>query len=203
MAQDHELSTAWTFDRRGGGLIDEYIVESEEYLGIGSGSFSYLNGTLYVNTFSLDAYRASIAAHRWPVTGSAPFCPHRPDALPLYDGSLRPAAGQTQVSDPFGLPVELALPLETAFFAAAGAYAENSAECITLTPRGRYLLVIMMREFFSSINRVRDQARQSLGESSVESPGQVLAKSKLEAEAARQFLPDPPGGSSPAGPPWC
>ena len=56
--------TAWTFSRKGGGLIDEYIVESEEYVGIGSGSFSYLNGTLYVNTFSLDAYRQFIARAR-------------------------------------------------------------------------------------------------------------------------------------------
>jgi len=81
----------------------------------------------------------------------------------------------------FGLPVELALPLETAFFSAAGAYAENSAECITLTPRGRYLLVIMMREFFSSINRVRDQARQAITDSDSETSPKVLSESKAKA----------------------
>jgi coproporphyrinogen III oxidase-like Fe-S oxidoreductase len=181
MARDHELSTAWTFDRRGGGLIDEYIVESDEYLGIGSGSFSFLNGSLYVNTFSLDAYRAAIAAHRWPVTGMRRFA--RLDQMryrfmmALFGLRLDKRKFQAQ----FGLPVELALPLETAFFIAAGAYAENSSDAITLTPRGRYLLVIMMREFFSSINRVRDQARQSISETGVETPHNILSESKAKA----------------------
>jgi coproporphyrinogen III oxidase-like Fe-S oxidoreductase len=43
---------------------------------VGSGSFSYLNGTLYVNTFSLDAYRQFIAARKAPITGCA--APARP-----------------------------------------------------------------------------------------------------------------------------
>jgi menaquinone C8-methyltransferase len=68
----------------------------------------------------------------------------------------------------FGLPIELALPMEMAFFTATRAFAENSAKVITLTPRGRYLLVIMMREFFSSVNRVRDQARQIVAKSTPE-----------------------------------
>jgi hypothetical protein len=51
-----------------------------------------------------------------------------------------------------------------AFFQANGAFAENTPEAITLTPHGRYLLVVMMREFFSGINRIRDQARQAVQE---------------------------------------
>jgi menaquinone C8-methyltransferase len=181
MAQDHELSTAWTFDRRGGGLIDEYIVASEEYLGIGSGSFSYLNGTLYVNTFSLDAYRASIAAHHWPVTGVRRFARNDQMRYRFMMELFGLRLDKRKFQNTFGLSVERALPLETAFFAAAGAYAENSADSITLTPRGRYLLVIMMREFFSSINRVRDQARQAVGESGVGTARPVLSETKSEA----------------------
>jgi hypothetical protein len=49
-----------------------------------------------------------------------------------------------------------------AFFQVSGAFAENTPEVITLTPHGRYLLVVMMREFFSGINRIRDQARQAM-----------------------------------------
>jgi hypothetical protein len=59
--------------------------------------------------------------------------------------------------------IELALPAELAFFRLNGAFDQDDAEAITLTPTGRYLLVVMMREFFSGINRVRDQARQSSG----------------------------------------
>jgi menaquinone C8-methyltransferase len=56
---------------RGGRLIDEYIVDHDEYVGIGSGSFSYLGGEIYANTFSLSHYRAAIeAGHR----ASMPAC---------------------------------------------------------------------------------------------------------------------------------
>jgi len=60
----------------------------------------------------------------------------------------------------FGAPVERCLPIEMLAFEKVGAFQTNNAEEITLTPRGRYLLVTLMREFFSSINRVRDQARR-------------------------------------------
>jgi coproporphyrinogen III oxidase-like Fe-S oxidoreductase len=163
MERDYELSTAWTFVKKGGGLIDEYIVNSEEYLGIGSGSFSYLNGHLYVNTFSLDAYHAAISARRWPVTGKRRF--GRLDQMryrfmmDLFGLRL----DKHRFQERFGRPVELALPLEMAFFSSAGAFAENSSKQITLTTRGRYLLVILMREFFSAMNFVRDQARGTAG----------------------------------------
>jgi coproporphyrinogen III oxidase-like Fe-S oxidoreductase len=175
LGREYELSTAWTFSRKGGGLIDEYIVESEEYVGIGSGSFSYLNGSLYVNTFSLDAYRKFIAANKSPVTGKRRF--YKTDQMryrfmmDLFGLKLDKHAWRRL----YGRSVERSLPLEMAFFQASGAFAENTSEYITLTPFGRYLLVVMMREFFSGINRIRDQARQTLlgledGESSTVRP---------------------------------
>ena len=33
---------------------------------------------------------------------------------------------------------------------------------LTLTPRGRYLMVVMMRQFFIGVNNLRDQARAAL-----------------------------------------
>jgi len=48
-----------------------------------------------------------------------------------------------------------------AFMKLAGAFERNDS-IITLTPKGRYLLVAMMREFFSAMNNVRDQARCAL-----------------------------------------
>ncbi len=158
----YQLSTAWTFSRQGGQLIDEYIIENEEYLGIGSGSFSYLNGALWVNTFSLERYRRAVAAQKSPIEGLRRFA--RVDRMryrflmELFGLRL----DKHRFLADFGVSVELGLPAEMAFFAAAGAFARNDSDALTLTPRGRYLLVVMMREFFSMINRVRDQARQSV-----------------------------------------
>jgi coproporphyrinogen III oxidase-like Fe-S oxidoreductase len=53
-------TSAWCFTRQGSGS-DEYIVAAENYVGVGSGAFSYLDGTLYTTTFSLAAYEKRIA----------------------------------------------------------------------------------------------------------------------------------------------
>ena len=42
------------------------------------------------------------------------------------------------------------------------AFANDTAEEVTLTQKGRYLIVAMMREFFVGINHIRDQMRANL-----------------------------------------
>jgi hypothetical protein len=64
----------------------------------------------------------------------------------------------------FGLSIERGLWVEMAFMQVNGAFATNDKKFITLTPRGRYLLVAMMREFFSQVDYVRDQGRHTLSE---------------------------------------
>ena len=73
MANDFIPLSAWTFARGGSSLIDEYIVDSEEYVGVGSGVFSYLDGSLYASTFSLREYDDLIAQGRMALTGVQPF----------------------------------------------------------------------------------------------------------------------------------
>ena len=38
----------------------------------------------------------------------------------------------------------------------------DNADELTLTPKGRYLVVVMMRQFFIGVNNLRDQARAAL-----------------------------------------
>ena len=44
--QGYQASTVWCFSK-GTRMIDEYIVDYEEYLGVGPGSFSYLDGNIF------------------------------------------------------------------------------------------------------------------------------------------------------------
>ena len=60
----------------------------------------------------------------------------------------------------FGMSVERGLPVEMGFMRACGAFATDNAD--TLTPKGRYLVVVMMRQFFIGVNNLRDQARAAL-----------------------------------------
>ena len=43
-----------------------------------------------------------------------------------------------------------------------GAFETDTDEELTLTPKGRYLVVAMMRQFFIGVNNLRDQARAVL-----------------------------------------
>lgn len=175
-----ELSTAWTFSRKGKSLIDEYIVKSEEYVGVGSGSFSYLNGTLLVNTFSLQSYQRWVSERQAPIAGKRRFSRLDQMRYRFMMDLFGLRLDKRQWERDFGKPIEHCLPLELLAFEKADAFAENTPEAITLTPRGRYLLVVLMREFFSSINRVRDQARRAVQSSeALRNPETRLSNAKI------------------------
>jgi len=143
-------------------MIDEYIVDHDEYVGVGSGSFSYLQGELYANSFSLRSYAGAIASGRLSVDARMPLgrverCRYRL-MMDLFGLRLDKKAFARET----GAPVERALWAEYLFLKAAGAFARDDAEVLELSETGRYLLVVMMREFFIGVNGVRDLARARL-----------------------------------------
>ncbi len=163
LSDSFEHATAWTFSRTGGGMIDEYIVDYEEYVGIGSGAFSYLDGRIYVNTFSLRQYAEAIEAGRQAVSLGCRRAALKDRMryrflMDLFGLELDKRAFERD----FGVAVERGLPLEVAFFRAAGAFARDDAEAFTLTEKGMYLTVAMMRTMFANLNSLRDRARAAL-----------------------------------------
>jgi len=157
-------TTAWTFSRRNADMIDEYIAEFEEYAAAGSGSFSYLDGAIYVNTFSLREYQQRIESGKMSVSLMQRFS--KADRMryrfmmELF--SLR--LDKQRFRRDFGVPVELGLWKEMTYLTLAGAFARNDDKEILLTPKGRYLVLAMMREFFSLMDTVRERARSLLPE---------------------------------------
>ncbi len=143
-------------------MIDEYVVNYEEYPAIGSGGITYLGSTLFVNTFSVVEYNQAIKAGRLSIMGKTEFglrdrMRYR-FMMQLFGLRLDKRAFKRD----FGVSVERGLPLEMAFMRASGAFATDDANELTLTPKGRYLMVVMMRQFFIGVNRLRDQARAAL-----------------------------------------
>ncbi|PKN99414.1 MAG: coproporphyrinogen dehydrogenase [Chloroflexi bacterium HGW-Chloroflexi-4] len=152
--------SAWTFVRKAAGMIDEYIVDSEEYVGIGSGSFSYLNGTLYVNHFSINQYSMAVHAGKLGVNACKKY-----DRLSQmrywFMMNLFGMDFDRQVfKKRFGIPIWAGLPLEMLFMTLTGSFQNQNPS--HLTRRGQYMSVVMMREFFSGVNNLRDLARKSL-----------------------------------------
>lgn len=158
----YQPMSVWTYSRKGAGLLDEYIVQYDEYVGTGSGSFSYLDGQLFVNTFSLNQYIQHIQAKHWPLAASRKFgkleqMQYR-FMMSLFDHKL----DKQKFRKDFGIPVEMGLWKEMVFMNLAGALTHEPNHILKLNPDWRYLLVVMMREFFAGVNTVRDQARQAL-----------------------------------------
>ncbi len=109
----HPVSS-WTFARGETGLIDEYIVDYEEYLGIGPGSFSYLDGVLYTNTFSLSEYDQRINAGQMSVAGMRRYGKTERMRYRFLMELFGLRLDKVKFEKDFGVPVEWGLPLEMA-----------------------------------------------------------------------------------------
>lgn len=146
----------------GSRMIDEYVVDYEEYPAIGSGGITYLGENLYVNTFSIKDYNAAIESGRMSLMGRKKFSKKQRMMYRFMMQLFGLRLDKKQFKRDFGCSVEWGLPEEMAFMTAVGAFATNNDEELTLTPKGRYLCVVMMRQFFIGVNNLRDQARATL-----------------------------------------
>lgn len=143
-------------------MIDEYVVDYEEYPAIGSGGITYLGSNLYVNTFSVADYNAAIESGRMSMMGKTTFSKRDRMRYRFMMQLFGLRLDKHEFERDFGCSVEAGLPVEMTFMIAAGAFATNDADELTLTPKGRYLTVVMMRQFFIGVNNLRDQARAAL-----------------------------------------
>ncbi|HYA14183.1 MAG TPA: coproporphyrinogen III oxidase family protein [Syntrophales bacterium] len=150
-------SSAWCFSKEAV-MIDEYIVDYDEYAGLGSGAIGYLNGICYANTFNIEEYIIRVKRGKMPITAFRSFLPK--DQL-RYDFLIKL----------FGMKMDIpslqkkyerifyrALWFNIVAFILAGALKYRSPYFL-LTRRGCYHWVIMMREFFIAVNNFRDFCR--------------------------------------------
>jgi coproporphyrinogen III oxidase-like Fe-S oxidoreductase len=154
----YDFSSAWCFSRKES-LIDEYVVDFEEYAGLGSGAIGYLYGTCYSNTFDIEGYIASLEKGLLPLQASRTFGLHDQMSydflMKLFSTKLDIAALQKKYDGKF----LKTMWKEIAAFEIVRAF-RYFPPYLHLTPRGRYLWVIMMREFFIAVNNFRAYCRK-------------------------------------------
>lgn len=149
----YRFSSAWCFSRQDA-MIDEYIVDYDEYAGLGSGSIGYLNGRCYANTFDIRQYIDRVNKGSLPLMASRNF-------------SLTDRIRYDFIMNLFGLELKVT-PLRKkydtnvfpylwkdiiAFMMAGGLRYHHGT--FYLTTRGRYYWIIIMREFFTAVNNFR------------------------------------------------
>ena len=122
----------------------------------------YLGHTQYVNTFSVREYNKAIESGRMSLMGKAEFSKRNRMRYRFMMQLFGLRLDKKQWERDFGCSVAAGLPAEYMFMKMSGAFDVDNDEEITLTPKGRYLMVVMMRQFFIGVNNLRDQARAVL-----------------------------------------
>jgi coproporphyrinogen III oxidase-like Fe-S oxidoreductase len=169
LAAAYRSSTAWCFSRADASsasrpsLIDEYIVAHEEYAGLGSGSFGYLGGSLYANSFSVPRYIERLDRDLLPLAAARRYSPPQ---RALYDFLMKLFGGRLDLSElerRHGLEAMRGLAPALMLSRLAGVLRRHGP-ILSLTPKGYYAWVILMREFFIGVNRLRRDCLASLTE---------------------------------------
>ncbi len=164
LERNYDTSSAWCFSRKKAAtsMIDEYVVDFDEYAGLGSGAIGYLNGVCYANTFNIEQYITDLSRGNLPLSAARKFT--LPDQM-RYDFLMKLFSTKMNVDEmekKYGGKFLKTLWKEMAAFTLAASFRYFSPH-LHLTERGRYLWVIMMREFFMAVNNFRDFCRKQAG----------------------------------------
>jgi coproporphyrinogen III oxidase-like Fe-S oxidoreductase len=153
-SQNYQASTVWCFSK-GNRMIDEYIVDYADYIGIGSGSVSLVNGVFYINTFSLGKYSEMLAGDHLPIVRLRNLTVKEYLRYYLLTKLFGTRINKDQFSQQFGARIQDKLRLELMLLKLAGVVREED-DAFRATPEGMYTVSVMMREFFASLNTLRE-----------------------------------------------
>ncbi len=152
---EYTLNNAWSFSKEKNHLSDEYVIHYPEYIGIGSGAFSYLNNRIYVNAYDLDAYtnkiydkeHSSVAASK---TFSQKQQMQYAFLLQLFSGEVDILA----FNERFEVSLGKALGIELWWLEKNKAIIKNH-KTITTTLFGDFLCLRMMKTFYTQMDTIR------------------------------------------------
>ena len=156
--------TSWTFGRTHDEGFDEYVVDHDEYLGVGSGAFSFLSSSLYVNTFSLRRYNERIKAGMTGVERRRNFDKHAVLQYRLLLGLFSARLSRKYFREVHGVDLDKALFKEMLGLRIAGAVKDNpeDPDNLIVTDAGKFLGLVMMKAFYSGMDNVRAELRKPL-----------------------------------------
>lgn len=150
MLPEYSISTAWCFSK-GNKIIDEYIIEDEDYVGMGAGAVSFLNGTFLVNTFSPQKYIEMLSKNNLPIIMSK-------------KSTRRDYARYSLLTNLFGMKMDLikyrvkfqnTLWWEILALRIFG-IVKKDGDFLYTTRKGMYYIGIMMKNFFATLNHLRE-----------------------------------------------
>lgn len=170
MRERYRPASAWCFSRiqapahssaPGSAMIDEYIVDHDDYIGVGSGAFSYVDGWMYSTTFSINQYRQRLAQGLSAITRSKQLTTRQRMRYDFLVRLFGLSLSREFVRRKYGRGFWLRMAPELLAMRLIGATRHDAAG-IHLTDAGMYCWVLMMAEFFNAVNAFREQMRQHI-----------------------------------------
>lgn len=162
MRPAYQPSSAWCFSRalprETVRPIDEYITQAGDYVGVGSGAFSYLDGTLYSTTFSLRRYRDLLAAGKPALSQCKTLTRRQRMRYDFLVGLFGLSLPHGYIEAKYGAQFWLRMAPELTAMRLIGA-TRHDPDAIRLTERGMYCWMLMMAEFFTELDRLRSAMR--------------------------------------------
>lgn len=152
--KDYERNNAWSFSLEKSSLNDEYVSSHHEYLGVGSGAFSFLDGELLINAFNLNDYSRLIKEKQNANIAKANFSKKE---IIKYVFLTEMFAGKIEI-DKFNKTLEC--DLEKDLFIELLGLKLNKAikkenNTLYISEFGRYLFMVLMKDFYTGMDLVR------------------------------------------------
>jgi len=157
--KNFKASTVWCFSK-GERIIDEYIIDFDDYIGIGSGSVSFLFGNFYVNSFSLENYEKLLINGKFPIVRWKKLSEREFINYYFLTKLFGMALDKGKFYNKFNSDIYEKLKKELMFFKFFGIIKEDE-NTIGVTDKGMYHVNVLMREFFSALNNLREYCIQN------------------------------------------
>jgi coproporphyrinogen III oxidase-like Fe-S oxidoreductase len=157
----YQPSTAWCFSRNSD-LVDEYIVDHVNYIGVGSGAFSYFAGRLFSSSFSINHYIDAIRRGRTGIVMGRHLTEFEQLRYRFLVGLFGLELDWESVCREHQISGLDPLWKERLFFSLLGSIRKDGS-VYRLTERGMYHWVVMMREFLTGVDNFRNEMRAHIG----------------------------------------
>ena len=152
---EYALNNAWAFAKEKSDLSDEYVIQYPEYVGIGSGAFSFLNNHLYVNAYDLDEYSAKVQQNKHSIIASSQAFSQKEHIQYVFLVQL--FSGKVDIeyfNERFNISLEKTLKSELWWLEKNNAIIKDQ-KYISTTLFGDFLCLTMMKTFYAQMDNVR------------------------------------------------
>ena len=158
LGKGYKNISTWSFSKRGKEIFDEYVVDYDEYLGLGSGSFSFIGNELYINHFSLKEYEKMVKKGSLSIQRSKSYTKFQMLHYRLMVDFFGESFSKDYYRKNFSKPLNILLNFELTFMRLFGLI---EGEYKT-TRFGKYFFLVLMKEFYIGMDYVREISRQRL-----------------------------------------